>query len=223
MATPKLFTPNIGAMTLYAYQLLGMRPTSLVQEHMDSARMATNMLLSRWSAEGVNLWEIELFTIPLKAGQGEYLLPDDIVGLLDVYVTPPSHQDRIMVSIGRTEYASYPNKQQTGFPTVFWFDQQLNSKVVIWPLPDDDSLVLKGYYMKQIPEVGMQGKQGPEIPLYFLEAFALGLAARLAMIWVPEKAQGLDLMAKESYQIACEQNVEDVNYYISPQMSGYYR
>ena len=55
MATvaPKLFKPDIGSMTLYAYQLIGLRPTSIIQEHIESARMATNMLLSRWSAEGV--------------------------------------------------------------------------------------------------------------------------------------------------------------------------
>ena len=128
-----------------------------------------------------------------------------------------------MMSIGRSEYAAYPNKKQAGFPTVFWFNQQLNSTINVWPVPTDDTFVLRGYYLKQIPEVGMQGGQSPQIPLYFIEAFTLGLAARLAMIWVPEKAQMLDAMSKESYQIACEQNVEGVNYYITPQMSGYFR
>jgi hypothetical protein len=220
---PKLFQPNIGAMTLYAYQLLGMRPTSLIQEHIESARMATNMLMARWSAQGVNLWEIDLFRIPLKKGDGEYFLPDDIVGLLDCYITQPNGIDRIMMSISRTEYASYPNKEQQGFPTVFWFNQQLNSTINIWPTPPDDTLVLNGYYMKQIPDIGMQGSSYPEIPLYFQEAFAYGLAARLAMIWVPEKAQMLSAMAEESYQIASEQNIEDAATYVSPQVSGYWR
>jgi hypothetical protein len=223
MATPKLYQPNIGAMTLYAYQLLGMRPSSLLQEHIESARMASNMLMARWSALGINLWEIELFTIPLTKGEGEYLLPDDIVGLLDCYITQPNSIDRIMMSISRTEYASYPNKKQEGFPTVFWFNQQLNSTINIWPTPQDDTLVLHGYYMKQIPEIGMQGANYPDIPLYFQEAFALGLAARLAMIWVPEKAQMLTAAAEDAYQVASEQNVEDAATYISPQISGYWR
>ena len=72
--------------------------------------MATNMLMARWSAQGVNLWEIDLFKMPLEKGRGEYLLPDDIVGLLDCYITQPNGIDRIMMSISRTEYASYPNK-----------------------------------------------------------------------------------------------------------------
>jgi hypothetical protein len=77
--------------------------------------------------------------------------------------------------------------------------------------------------MKQIPDIGMQGSSYPEIPLYFQEAFAYGLAARLAMIWVPEKAQMLSAMAEESYQIASEQNIEDAATYVSPQVSGYWR
>ena len=229
MASPKLFEPNIGAMTLYAFQMLGMRPSSLLQEHIESARMATNMLMARWSAQGINLWEIELFEIPLTQGQGEYALPDDIVGLLDVWISQPQSDtnsvDRIMMSIGRSEYASYPNKKQQGFPTTFWFNQQLNphSQIHVWPTPSGDNLVLRGYYMKQIPDVSMQGNDGPDIPLYFLEAFALGLAARLAMIWKPEVAAMLATAADESYQTASEQNIEDCKVYVTPQVSGYWR
>lgn len=260
------FQADIGSMTLYAYQLLGLRPTSLLQEHMESARMATNMLLSRWSAEGINLWEVEPFDIPLFAGQGTYLAPDDIVGLLDVFIRqgasvsqeivrqtqdgrtrttqdgrirdiqasgaaklkadPVTGLDRIMMSIGRTEYASYPNKKQRGFPTVFWFNQQIDSTINIWPTPNDNSLRLMGYYLKQIPAVGLQtggaASPYPEIPLYFQEAFVYGLASRLAIIWVPEKAQMLDMLSKEAYQAASEQNVEDTPIYFSPQTRGYF-
>jgi len=210
-------------MTLYAFQLIGLRPSSLLQEHIESARMATNMLLARWSAEGINLWEVEKFEIPLKTGVGEYLLPDDIVGLLDVYVTQYPGADRIITSISRTEFASFPNKNQQGFPTCFWFNQQLNSTINVWPTPSSDNFVLRGYYMKQIPDVDMQGASGPEIPLYFQEAFIFGLAARLAMIWKPEMAAALDASSKEAYQVASEQNIEDVKTYLSPQLGGYYR
>jgi hypothetical protein len=232
-----LFQPDIGSMTLYAFQLLGLRPTSLLQEHIESARMATNMLLSRWSAEGVNLWEVSPFDIPLIEGKGTYLAPDDIVGLLDVFIRQPNAGsqsqdmgglDRIMMSVGRSEYASYPDKQLRGFPAVFWFNQQIDSTINIWPAPNDGSLRLMGYYLRQIPLVGMQNGGSvapsayPEIPLYFQEAFIYGLASRLAIIWLPEKAQMLDMLSKEAYQAASEQNVEDTPIYFSPQTRGYF-
>jgi hypothetical protein len=56
-----------------------------------------------------------------------------------------------------------------------------------------------------------------------MEAFAYGLAARLAVIWSPDKAITLKAMADESYQIAADQNVETAQQYISPQIAGYFR
>ena len=46
------FNPSLGELVIYAYQNIGVRPTALLQEHMDSARMATNMMLARWSKQG---------------------------------------------------------------------------------------------------------------------------------------------------------------------------
>jgi hypothetical protein len=56
-----------------------------------------------------------------------------------------------------------------------------------------------------------------------MEAFAYGLAQRLAIIWAPERAQMLKPMADEAYQIAADQNVETANTFISPLISGYFR
>ena len=49
------FNPSLGELTLYAYNLIGVRNTAVLQEHMEAARMASNMMLSRWSNQGVNL------------------------------------------------------------------------------------------------------------------------------------------------------------------------
>ena len=57
------FSPGLGEITLYAYNLIGVRNTSVLQEHMISARMASNMLLSRWANQGVNLWAVDLQTV----------------------------------------------------------------------------------------------------------------------------------------------------------------
>ena len=66
------FNPSLGEITIYAYMNIGLRPTSLVQEHMESARMATNMMLSRWANQGVNLWAVDLIETPLVQGQATY-------------------------------------------------------------------------------------------------------------------------------------------------------
>ena len=82
---------------------------------------------------------------------------------------------------------------------------------------------LKYYRVRQLQDADLSNGQTVEIPYLWLEAFAYGLAARLAVIWSPEKAVLLKPMADESYQIAADQNVESAQQYISPQISGYFR
>ena len=80
------FAPSLGELTIYSYNMAGIRATSLVQEHMESARMATNMMLSNWSNRGVNLWAVDLVTVPLVAGQATYSVDSSTVVVLDAYI-----------------------------------------------------------------------------------------------------------------------------------------
>jgi hypothetical protein len=218
------FNPSLGELTIYAYQLIGVRPTALLQEHMDAARLSTNMMFTRWSNQGVNLWEVELVTVPLVAGTSTYNVDANTVVMLDAYIEYGSPAiDRIIMPISRTEYASYPNKTQQGFPTVFWFDRLLAPTVTIWPVPDGSQTSLKYYKVNRIQDANMNGTQQVDIPPIWLEAMAYGLAHRLAVIWAPDKVALMKPLADEAYQIAANQNVETANQYISPQISGYWR
>ena len=218
------FNPSLGEVTLYAYQLIGIRPTALLQEHLDAARTATNMMLTRWSNQGVNLWQVTLVTVPLVQGTATYNVDANTVVMLDAYIEYGSPAiDRIILPVSRTEYASYPNKAQEGFPTTFWFDRLLSPTVTLWPVPDGTQTSLKYYKVMRIQDANMNGTQEIDIPPIWLEAFAYGLALRLAMIWAPEKANGLKPFADEAYEIAAMQNVETAQQYISPQISGYFR
>lgn len=222
------FDPGLGELTIYAFNLCGLRATSLLQEHMQSARMASNMLLSRWSNQGVNLWKVDLVTVPLVTGQATYAVPGNTVTMLDAYVTNDQtgeNIDRIIMPISRTEYASYPNKEQQGFPTVFWFDRLISPSVTLWPVPNVDNgpSTLSYYRVTQIEDSNLTSGQTVDIPYLWLESFAYGLAQRLAVIWAPDKVQLLKPLADEAYAIAAEQNVESSSQYISPMISGYFR
>ena len=174
------YNPSLGELTLYAFNLCGIRNTALLQEHMESARMAANLLLGRWSSEGVNLWMVNLQSIPLVQGQSTYAVPGNNIVMLDTYIvtgaevftgsisgttltvtsgtpsigmvisgngiiggtqitagaggiwTVSNSQtvalgsiigktaqsiDRLILPIGRTEYASYPNKDVLAEPS----------------------------------------------------------------------------------------------------------
>lgn len=214
--------PGIGELTLYAFYLCGISPTALTQEHMVTARLAAQLMLGTWNSV-VNLWTIDLLQIPVGEGFASYSLPANTVAVLDVYITNSAGQNRILSPIGRTEFASIPNPAQTGRPTVFWFDRLLSPSINFWSVPDGTEPTLNIYRIRQIQDANLAGDKNAEMPIYFLEAFALGLAERLAMIWNPEKVAILQPLAAQAFQLAASQNVEDVKYYISPMISGYYR
>jgi hypothetical protein len=222
------FDPSLGELTLYAFNVAGLRNTSLLQEHIQSARMATNMMLSSWANKGVNLWTVDLVSVPLVQGQATYSVDASTIMVLDAYmriddgVTDPI--DRLILPISRTEYASYPNKEQQGFSTVFWFDRLVSPTITLWPVPDGTSAqYLKYYRTRQVQDSNLTNGQTVEIPYRWLEAFADGLAYRLSKIWSPEKAVALKAVADESYNVAAFQDVEQASQYISPQIVGYYR
>jgi hypothetical protein len=218
------FNPALGEIVLYAYQNIGVRPTAVLQEHMESARMATNMMLSRWSNQGVNLWCVDLVTVPLVEGQATYAVNGNTVMVLDAYTTTASGPDRVIMPISRTEYASYPNKAQQGFPTSYWYDRLISPNLTLWPVPDGSSAtILKYYRVRQVQDANLRNGENVEIPYRWLEAFADGLTYRLARIWQPQMAVALKGQADESYDIAAAQDVEAVNTYISPMIGGYFR
>ena len=216
----------MGETVLYSYGMCGVRRAALTQSHFEDSRLATNYLMSRWSAKGVNLWQVDLICINLVKGQSTYQVPANTIVMLDMYVgfnSGSNERNRIILPVSRTEYASYPNKQQQGFPTIAWFDRLLAPTVTLWPVPDGTVSVFKYYRLRQTQDSTLANGANVEIPVYFLEAYAIGLAWRLALIWSPERAPALKTLADEAYNDAANQNVETAQQYISPQISGYYR
>lgn len=214
----------MGEAVLYAYGLCGIRATALTQQHFETARMATNLLLGRWSADGVNLWQVDLQCVALNQGCATYSVPSNTITILDAYIGFGSPEiDRLILPISRSEYASYANKGQIGFPTTFWFDRLLAPTVTLWPVPDGTQNVLKYYRLRQTQDASLTNGQSVEMPYYYNEAFAFGLAARLALTWAPPQAPALKALADESWAIASKQNTENASIYIAPQIGGYFR
>ncbi len=220
------FAPSFGETLLYCFGLCGIRGTALTQQHFETGRMAANMLMSSWSARGVNLWQVVLETIQLIAGCATYPVPSNTIVMLDTYVTinnGSQNIDRIMLPVSRSEYASYSNKKQQGIPTVFWMDRLLSPTVTLYLTPNGQQSCLKYYRLRQTMDTNLAGGAVPEMPVYFWDAFSKGLAANLAMSWAPSQYPMLKAEATEAYNYAADQNVETANLYVTPAIGGYYR
>ena len=222
------FNPSLGEIVLNAYARCGVRRTAIMQEHMTDARFETNLMLSSWANQGVNLWEVVLISVPLVQGQTTYTVPAKVVMILDAVIqqnTGTSSQfDRVIMPISRTEYSQTPNKLQQAPPTVFWFDRLINPTVTLWPVPDQSNYYTLNYYaVTQIQDAELTDAQTVDIPYRWLDALAAGLAARLAAIYAPDRMQMLEAKAQQAYTIAATQDTENVPLYIMPGLSNYFR
>jgi len=213
----------------YAFSLCGIRRTEVTQEHLADAAMAANLMLGAWNNSTPNLWTVEEVTVALVEGQATYDVDPDTVVMLDAFIRTfdtegDPQDDRIIWPISRTEYASIPNKTWQSPPTVFWFDRLLSPTVTLWQVPDNQGPYELHYYrVIQIQDTVLSNGVTVDMPVWFLDAFAWGLAARLAVSYAPDRAVALDAKAKEALQIARDQNVEvNDTLYLAPQITGYF-
>lgn len=219
------YLPSVGELGLTAFGRIGIRRTEITTTHLQSLKNAANLLLAEWSNRQPNLWEVSLQTITLIAGTATYSVPTTTVMILDMYIsygTPT--QDRVIFPISRTEYASYPNKAQQGFPTVFWFDRITAPTFTLFPVPDSAFSYTANYYtVRQTQDATLNGSESPEIPYRFLDAFTAGLAWKLAEVYRPEMEQQMFMRYERAWGLAATQDTEGVPLYIAPGLSGYFR
>lgn len=217
------FFPDIPNIIIEAFDNIGIRGAALTRSKLQSARRSLNLELQEWSIKGLNLWAIELETIPLVVSTATYNLDTTTISILDAYITSSS-TDRILTPLSRSDYAAIANKTQEGAPTSFWFNRASPvPTVTFWLVPDASSTYTFNYYrMRRIEDAGLVGAQTPDVPYRFLDALVKGLTKRLAQkfkrsIYLPAKAE-----ADQAWLLATTEDRESVPIRISPNLSGYY-
>ncbi len=209
-----------------AYALLQIRRPSLLAEHMVDGRTQLNLLLSSWSNLQVNLFNVDLVSVPLIAGTATYSVDPSTIMILDAYITfnGSPQSNRLIFPISRTEYASYANPTASGTPSVFWFDRVLSPTITLWLVPDQTSQYTLNYYRcYQNQDANLPSGETPAVPYRWLDAMVTGLAARLAKIYAPALEDKRDADAQKAWNIAATQDTENVAMNIIPGLQGFYR
>ena len=217
------FAPNLGDLVINAFAKCGIRRTDLTNQHMSDARMEANLMMSDWAGDGINLWQVQSASISLTQGTRSYVIPSNNVFILDVYITQNGF-DRLIFPISRSDYASLAQKNIQGYPTSYWFDRLIDPNLFIWPVADQDNqYTLTYYYMRQAMDSNLSNGTQPEVPWYYLNAFADGLAARLAYLYAPDKVSILQPKADKSWFRALQVGSENVPITMNVAMRGYFR
>lgn len=209
-----------------AFALLQIRRPELLAEHMIDGRTQLNLLLSSWSNSQVNLWCVDLVSVPLIAGTATYSVAPSTVMILDAYLSFNSAplSNRLIFPISRTEYASYSNPTAQGTPSVFWFDRILSPTITLWLVPDATSSYTLNYYRcYQNQDANLPLGETPAIPYRWIDAMVSGLAARLAKIYAPQLEDKREADAQKAWTIAATQDVENTDLVLAPMVGNYYR
>lgn len=221
------YAPGAGDLVLAAFARIGKRRTEIVSEHMADAYSEANLMLSDWSTKpGPNWWATDTVTQVLTASDGTYELSATTIQIVAAYISTGSGADtvdRIIAPLSTYEYEALPNKVQEGFPTSYWFDRQTTPTITLYPVPDDtQTYTLKIRRWRQIQDTSLQSGTQPEIPWRFLDVFVWGLAARLAWIYAPDRAEKIEMRAKMAWDQASTNDAEQVPIVIFPGLGSYY-
>lgn len=225
------FAPTFGQILVESYSRIQVRPPSLTAQHMVDGVQSANYLQAEWtSEEGPNLFKIQLLSISLVQGQASYSIPENVTDIFDWYLRLPplTNQlpiDIVVTPISRTEYADQPNKTLQARPTTVWWDRLINSTVTMWPVPDANGPYVLYYYAEiQIDDVALPQGATLNIPYRFYDAFAAGLAAKLAVKYSPPAmVQQSKMLADEAWKKASDKDIERVPIYIIPGLDFYSR
>lgn len=220
------FSLSNASLAVAAYSRLQIRRPALLAEHMADAYTEFNLMQSKFANLQVNLWTVDLVSVPLTAGTSTYSVDPSTIQILDAYLSfsgaPLSN--RLIFPISRTEYASYSNPTAQGTPSVYWYDRLINPKMTLWLVPDATASYTLNYYRcVQIQDANFPGGETPNIPYRWYDCMVAELAHRLSRIWAPTLESQRKADADEAWKIAATQDVENVDMTVAPMLGGYYR
>jgi hypothetical protein len=216
------YNPALGSVVINAFARCGIKRTELLAEHMENAFMELNNLQSSWSGDGITWWTVQLIQQSITQGVATYIVPLNIVSVLDVYISNGS-SNRLIFPFSRTDFASLAEPGEQGFPSVFWWNRVIPSTITLWPVPDNNATYTLNYYAyTQMQDANLRQGGQAQVPYWFIDALVADLAHRLSRMHAPALEAQRKQDKIEAYNTANKQ-VEDAPIFITPGLSGYYR
>lgn len=201
----RTFNPQFADLLSEAFSRTEIRPFTVEQEHIEEAIQSANYLLTQFSNKGVTQYQLVTQVITIVPGQATY---DLMEGALDVWhaVYRRNDSDTPIWPFSRSDYHSIPDKDATGRPNQYFSDRGkvglASRTVTLWPVPDtypNDELRLWVWC-----RADTAGEFSADVPITseFMDAYADGLALRLAKKFNRLKVAELKADFEDSFKIA---------------------
>jgi hypothetical protein len=217
------FAPSVGEVILNALSRIQIRSPMVKTEMLQMAAMEANLMQVEWSNRGPNLWTVDEQEVDTVPGYGTYPVDPATIAVLEVTIgqgDPPNETEILLTSISRTEYMSYPRKQEQGRPTVYWYDILIAPTLTVWPVPDQVYHLHFTRFRQQM-DATMRNAGNFEAPYRWLDAACAGLAARLATHYSPALEATRYAQATRAYDYAAARDKENAPIFLSPMIEFY--
>ena len=170
-------------------------------------------------AVGVNLW----FDVPTPIAARAYRIRENGGATLNIQEIYFNNQvlDFPISDVTRYEYYTYPNKNLSSRPSVFYLDRQIIPILNLWPTPSVQYNCLQYLYKKMIEDVGTLYMNAVQVPSRFYPALIWGLSWQLALKFNPQQAGMLKAEYEQSFAIATKEDSESVPMRISGEENYY--
>jgi hypothetical protein len=226
------FNPSAADVLLNAFAMgAGKRRTDIDLEMLENGAYQMQMVGIDFTNRNPNRWQMETYSIALSQSTPTYNLQRQVVAISIAYVDTIDATGTVIATqvcgpLSATDYASLSDKLNENKPSTYFFN--LASPIptlTFWQVPNaNNTYIARVQAFKQQQDVQISGGLTLDAPYRFLDAYTMGVAARLALLY-PGHASAADLDAKykELFNLAAALDQERVNLRIQPGLSSYFR
>lgn len=197
-------------------------PTAAITE----AAEALNDLVKEWSVDGMPLWCLKLYTVPLVSGQDAYTIAQAPSKVLQAFIRTNSN-DTPLLLLTRDEYYLLGSKTSSGTPNQVWYNPPganqngvIQGTLTVYQVPDATAAADSVIYLTGIRpfEDFDNAADVPDFPQHWYNALKWGLADQLSYeygVGLAERAM-ISKKADKHKEKALEGNVEEGSMFFQP-------
>lgn len=130
---------------------------------------ALNILCKEMVTDGLPLWCVKEYTIPMVTGQAVYNLSTATgmtlpVRVLDAFLRDSTGNDVGLILTSRYDYDTLGQKTSQGAPNQYWYDPQLGAgTITLFNVPADSTSNLHVVIQRQIMDINL-ATENPDFP-----------------------------------------------------------
>lgn len=188
-----LFNPELAELVDEALERARIDPAKVTSRHILSARRSMRFMLANWATKDYHNFRISEETLTLTQSQASYVAGTDfdlgvggvnIIDIIDVALRRDG-VDTPVTFMPRREYLDIPEKTTEGRPDRVFVDKGVNGiTMTLWTVPDNSTDILVFNAVRKFEDSDTAADTA-DIPYHMYDAFAYGLAFRLAEKFSP--------------------------------------